>query len=135
MLNKTLPIISAAATVILLYYSWLPFTGAGGPEPPSGNPIHFVAFVAYAIIVFITASRFTNTERSAFATLLVSASIGAITELGQLLVPGRFCDPMDWLVDMAGTMVGIAVILLVQYLFSKIAKKRKHIKHSNKVRQ
>jgi VanZ family protein len=135
MLNKTLPIISVAATVALLYYSWIPFAGTGGPEPPSGNPVHLIAFFAYSVVILVTASRFTSTRKSAVAAFLLSVAVGAITELGQLFIPGRFCDPADWLVDAAGTAVGIAVALLVQYLLSKRAGNGKHIKHNNKVRQ
>ena len=57
---------------------------------------------------------------AAFATLLASI-YGVSDELHQLFVPGRSCDPMDWLVDTIAAFVASLVFVAL----SRAHQKRK----------
>lgn len=48
----------------------------------------------------------------AFVLAIVCASLYGVTdEIHQLFVPGRFCDPADWLVDTLGATLGASLVL------------------------
>lgn len=48
-----------------------------------------------------------NFEIFSFVIILAYA---AIDELHQLLIPGRYCDFFDWIADVFGGIIGIAII-------------------------
>jgi VanZ family protein len=114
-------VVSAIYTAAIIYYSSLP-AGASGPGGinPSGGLVHFIVYAVYAAVVLATASKF-SLPRPIAVSLFIAAALGAITETIQLFVPGRFCDPIDWLVDVAGAAMGLAVLYLLK---RKIKPKR-----------
>ncbi|MBM3303548.1 MAG: VanZ family protein [Candidatus Aenigmarchaeota archaeon] len=117
MLNKTfaLSAISIAYTAALLIYSALPMPAAGaGPAPPSGWLVHFVAYAVYAALLLATFSRITPARKAAISSIVVAAAVGALAEFMQLYCPGRVCDTMDWLVDVAGALAGLVLIILLK---------------------
>ncbi|MCE5203602.1 MAG: VanZ family protein [Actinomycetia bacterium] len=43
----------------------------------------------------------------------LASAYGITDELHQLFVPGRMCDPVDWVVDTTGAFVGALVVTLL----------------------
>lgn len=79
-------------------------------------------FTAYGLLAFLLTlalffqkrSRLISSKAFLFTFIFVLA-YGAIDEIHQLLVPGRFCDLYDWLADSIGGSLGIGLV----YLFLK----------------
>lgn len=69
---------------------------------------HFCEYLVFGAL--LTRAVGVDRERSlavAFAAAVVAASAYGVTdELHQLFVPGRMCDPADWLVDTVGAAMG-----------------------------
>ena len=69
---------------------------------------HFCEYLVFGAL--LTRAVGVDRERSlavAFAAAVIAASAYGVTdELHQLFVPGRMCDPADWLVDTVGAAMG-----------------------------
>ncbi len=78
------------------------------------SPIgHFTEFFLLGLAL-INALRLTFPLDKASLYALICASVyGASDELHQILVPGRSCDPMDWLVDTIAAALAVALFALV----------------------
>lgn len=78
------------------------------------SPIgHFTEFFLLGLAL-INALRLTFPLGKASLYALICASVyGASDELHQILVPGRSCDPMDWLVDTIAAALAVALFALV----------------------
>ena len=107
-------VLSVAYTAMLAFYSLMPFTAGVGTGPPSGNLLHFAAYAAYAAILLLAASKFTSGWKALLASFSIAVAVGAALELLQLYCPGRVCDLIDWFVDIAGAVAGIALIILLK---------------------
>lgn len=76
---------------------------------------HFSEYVVLGVLLFVALLQ---TRPDARRTLLVAAAIGlaslygASDEFHQLFVPGRLCDPADWLTDTLGATLGVVVSAL-----------------------
>jgi VanZ family protein len=112
--TAALAALSAAYTAVLIYSSSIPAAEGPAAAYTSGMLVHFIAYLAYAAILAATFARLQPTRRATIASLAVAALVGAVTELIQLNVPGRFADPLDWLVNVAGAVVGLVLICLLK---------------------
>ena len=82
---------------------------------------HFIAYFVLAVLVNLTLiyqrkSRFLF-ERATVATIVICLFYGAVDELHQMLVPGRFAETWDWVADAVGVILGV---LLVSFLVNKL---------------
>jgi VanZ family protein len=82
---------------------------------------HFIAYFILAVFVNLTLiyqrkSRFLF-KKAALVTIIIGLLYGAIDELHQILVPGRFAETLDWMADGLGTIVGV---LVVYYLINRL---------------
>jgi VanZ family protein len=76
-------------------------------------------FVAYGVLAFLLTlalyfqrrSRLISSRAFLFTFIFILA-YGAIDELHQLFVPGRYCDLYDWLADSIGGLIGIGLVYL-----------------------
>ncbi len=76
-------------------------------------------FVAYGVLAFLLTpalyfqrrSRLISSSAFLFTFIFILA-YGAIDELHQLFVPGRFCDLYDWFADSIGGSIGIGLVYL-----------------------
>jgi VanZ family protein len=50
-------------------------------------------------------------------TIIIGLFYGALDELHQIFVPGRFADTLDWMADGLGTIAGV---LIVYYLINRL---------------
>lgn len=84
---------------------------------------HFLAYCGLAILLSLTLyfqkwSILISSKAFLFALLLILA-YGAVDELHQLFVPGRYCDFYDWLADSSGGIIGIGIVYLFVRKISK----------------
>ena len=82
---------------------------------------HFIAYFILAVLVNLTLiyqrkSRFLF-KKAPLVTIIIGLLYGAVDELHQIFVPGRFADTLDWMADGLGTVVGV---LAVYYLINRL---------------
>lgn len=90
---------------------WMCVIFVGSSVPGSQVPGRFGSlghFGEYAILGALLVLALTSPRRALMAVALASA-YGVTDELHQLFVPGRCSDPVDWLVDTLGAIVGVYV--------------------------
>lgn len=98
---------------------WL--SAAAAPVFGEGTDVVSVAahFSEYVVLGALLCAALVQTRPEASGTALVVGAIvlasayGAGDEFHQLFVPGRMCDPADWLTDTLGGTLGAAVLNLV----------------------
>jgi len=101
------------AAALIVYWVAL-CIGTHVPGGFAGTPLvsdKVLHFVAYAGLGFLLAAMLSlsgiRDSRVYWTALLVAVGYGAIDELGQIPIPGRNADPMDWLADVAGAVTGV----------------------------
>lgn len=74
---------------------------------------HFVEYFILGLLLFRGARW--EISRSRIATLVflcaIGASVGALDEFYQSLIPGREMDVRDWMADVFGTMCGVGIFV------------------------
>jgi VanZ family protein len=81
-----------------------------GPNPPSDKTLHFVAYgmlAALAAATWLTSRRLAGKSLGGLAVAL--AAFGGLDELTQPFFR-RSAEPLDWLYDCAGIVIGIAAV-------------------------
>lgn len=69
-------------------------------------------FCEYAILGFLLANALRlhiPLARACLVAIACASLFGVTDELHQYFVPGRMCDPLDWLVDTLGASLGALV--------------------------
>ena len=88
--------------------------GFVGTPLVSDKTLHFLA---YAGLSFLIATLLPllgiRDSRVYWTALLVAVGYGAIDELGQIPIPGRTADVVDWLADVAGAVAGVVCYRLM----------------------
>ncbi|MFA5804873.1 MAG: VanZ family protein [Melioribacteraceae bacterium] len=84
---------------------------------------HFIAYCGLAILLslalyFQKRSILISSKAFLFALLFILA-YGAVDELHQIFIPGRYCDFYDWLADSSGGILGIGIVFLFVRKISK----------------
>jgi len=82
---------------------------------------HFIAYLVLAVLVNLTLiyqrkSRFLF-GKATVATIVICLFYGAVDELHQMLVPGRFAETLDWVADALGAFTGV---LFVYFLINRL---------------
>lgn len=82
---------------------------------------HFFAYFILAVLVNLTLiyqrkSRFLFVKAQ-IATIVICLFYGAVDELHQMLVPGRFAETWDWVADALGAYAGV---LIVYFLINRL---------------
>ncbi len=100
--------------VLFLLYSVFIFllSATPGKDIPStvtpySSLFHFVLYFGYTISVFLLFEDY-------YYTFLFVSLYAASDELHQYFVPGRSCDPIDWLVDVIAAIVALVIIIVVK---------------------
>lgn len=82
---------------------------------------HFVAFFFLAVLLFLTLKyqRKNNYlfDKASLIAFIVSLIYGAIDEIHQMWIPGRYAEVLDWLADGFGALAGV---LVVSYLMNRL---------------
>jgi len=84
---------------------------------------HFAAYAVLSLLAFnFMSARWVGSLRCFVSLFFSLAAFAAFDELTQILVPGRFSDWGDWLADMAGISVSLALAACwAQYRRSRLA--------------
>jgi VanZ family protein len=82
--------------------------GFAGTPLVSDKTLHFVAYagLGFLLAVMLSLSGIRD-SRIYWTALLVAVGYGAIDELGQIPIPGRTADVVDWLADVGGAVAGV----------------------------
>lgn len=78
---------------------------------------HFIAYCILGILLyfaFVFQKKYPSWyRRPILYSLLVIGIYAAVDELHQLLIPGRYCDFLDWTADVIGGIIGIGFAYLI----------------------
>ncbi len=107
---------SRFVTTLLILY-WVALTTATHvPQLPSGSMAYgdkFAHYIAYAGLAFLLSWAWTTRRpfypKGILFAFGVAVAYGAVDELTQIPVPGRFGDWYDWIADSIGAMTGICL--------------------------
>lgn len=85
--------------------------------------IHFIAFMLLGFLLR-SALRIQGkvgfVKKYSFAVSITIISIYALLdELHQMYIPGRSCDPKDWLADICGAFLGIIIVTAIRKFVHK----------------
>jgi VanZ family protein len=116
--KRTGRIIAAVAAILwaALIFGLSSIPGSGFPAHP--NVLNVGAhFCEYLILAVLIALAFNSPNRAFWKTALIALIIaslyGASDEVHQLFTPGRFSDPLDWVTDTLGALVGAAATIWI----------------------
>ncbi len=56
-------------------------------------------------------------EKASVASILIASTYGALDEIHQMFVPGRFAELLDWIADFSGAVIGV---LFISFLMKKL---------------
>lgn len=81
-----------------------------GPGVDALSPLaHFLEYAVFGFL-WTNALRCHAPLRQACLIAIVCTGLyGATDEFHQLFVPGRMCDPLDWVVDVLGGVLGVGI--------------------------
>jgi VanZ family protein len=83
---------------------------------------HFSAFFILAVFLNLALiyqrKSYLLFKHAIIVTIFICLSYGAVDELHQIFVPGRYADVRDWLADSTGVVFGVLVLNLVKNLFN-----------------
>lgn len=83
---------------------------AFGPDIDLVSPLaHFIEYTVFGALVFMALSESGMSKRTLVAAIAICALYAISDELHQLYVPDRACDPVDWVVDVAGSTLGSTI--------------------------
>lgn len=78
-----------------------------GPDADVVSSIaHFCEYTVLGVLLVNALRCHLPFGRACLIAIACASLYGASDEFHQLFVPGRMCDPMDWLVDTAGASLG-----------------------------
>ena len=109
---------TAVYAAVIWWFSSQPGSAVGLPPPWD----KFVHGLTYAVLGGLAALA-TGSLRRGF---LIAALYGAIDEAHQAFSPGRSPDFADWLVDMAGALVGALIVNLRRFMRKSASQVRSH---------
>ena len=85
-----------------------------GEEVDVVSPVaHFCEYAVFGFLLQNALGGSLPRRRAAALAIVAASAYGVTDEIHQLFVPGRACDPVDWLVDTAGAALGAVVAFLV----------------------
>jgi VanZ family protein len=106
--------------IILFLATTLPVQSV--PSIAIGDKInHLAAYFVLSCLLYLTLIYQRKSEylfnNAAFATIVITSVYGALDEIHQIFIPGRFAEVLDWLADAAGAILGV---LIISYLIKKL---------------
>lgn len=70
---------------------------------------HFCEYAVFGFLLQNALGCSSPARRAVALAVIVASAYGVTDEFHQLFVPGRACDPADWLVDTAGAALGALI--------------------------
>ncbi len=106
-------------SIVVLYAIFI-FLLSADPEPPKPSEVvgleipyadkifHFFLYAIFGTILFMAAEKSNfSLETSIYFSTAFGMIYAFIDEIHQSFVPGRSCDPLDFLVDVVGILAGV----------------------------
>ena len=81
---------------------------------------HFCEYTMFGALLVNALRHHMPLRRACLVAVACASLYGVTDEFHQLFVPGRMCDPMDWLVDTLGASLGAS---LARFGFKKIDRR------------
>lgn len=85
---------------------------------------HFLAFFILAVLLFLTLKyqrkNYYLFNKASLIAFIICLAYGAIDEIHQMWIPGRYAEMLDWLADGFGALAGV---LVISYLMNKLKYK------------
>ena len=82
---------------------------------------HLLAYFLLSVLLYLTLIFQRRSiflfNNAAFATIIIASVYGALDEIHQMFIPGRFAEFLDWLADAGGAVLGV---LFISYLIKKL---------------
>jgi VanZ family protein len=116
--RRTLRIVALIAAILwaalIFFLSSIP--GSGFPSHP--NALNVVAHFGEYLVLAVLLTLVLNTpDRALWKTALIALAIaslyGASDEIHQMFVDGRSSDPLDWVTDTLGALLGSVATIWV----------------------
>ena len=86
-----------------------------GPDADVLSSIaHFCEYTVFGGLLANALRCHMPLRRACVAAMACASLYGMSDEFHQLFVPGRMCDPVDWMVDTAGATLGSGIFYAVQ---------------------
>ena len=89
-----------------------------GPETDVVNvAAHFSEYLVFGVLLFRALFQTLQGKplwAVSLAAIAIASLYGVTDELHQSFVPGRMCDPADWLTDTLGATLGVGIAVVVQ---------------------
>ncbi|MDR0347758.1 MAG: VanZ family protein [Coriobacteriales bacterium] len=136
--KRLVRIIAAIAAVLwaILIFSLSSIPGSGFPSHPNILNViaHFGEYMVLAILLSIT---FNGPNQALWKTALIALAIASLyaasDEIHQLFVDGRSSDPLDWVTDTLGALLGsVAAIWVISAQKVKRSRARDAAKRPEK---
>ena len=101
---------AAAWAACILVATWIPGAKLPRIPAPAGTDkvVHFLFFAVLGALV-VAAMRARWSVRAPMLVLIAIAAFGAMDEYVQQFIPGRTMELFDWIADVTGAAVGIAI--------------------------
>ncbi len=78
---------------------------------------HFVAYLILAVLLYLALIYQRKSEflfNYAFAaSVIIASAYGALDEIHQIYVPGRFAELLDWIADFLGAITGAFLVSIL----------------------
>lgn len=85
----------------------------GYHDDPVSPFSHFCEYVVFGCLLVNALRCHMPLGRACLLAIAIASCYGATDEFHQLFVPGRMCDPVDWVVDTCGASLGSLIGFLV----------------------
>lgn len=81
-----------------------------GPGVDALSPLaHFLEYAVFGFLWTNALRCHVPLRRACLMAIICTGLYGATDEFHQLFVPGRMCDPVDWIVDVLGGGLGVGI--------------------------
>ena len=97
---------------------------------------HFGLFAIDGVVTFLyfhflyLDKKFTNRNLYIYIAAVLGIIVAVVTELLQLVIPGRYGDVIDILIDIGGYVVGVVITFFIVYLVNRQKNKKELIKEN-----
>jgi len=115
--------ILAVYWIVLFTLTHVPGSAINGSLSVSDKVLHFSAYAVLAFFaVWVLPWAIQRPHFRGLWVFLLLAVYGAVDELLQNFVPHRQADVLDWLADIAGAAVGIAIYYLLRRIYRSLTR-------------
>ncbi len=108
--NSKFYLVTLSYMCVLFILSSIPGGRENGPlvSAKVANMLHIPAYGLLALLWIVTLrDRGVTEHRSMYVAFLVASAYGALTELNQVWIPGRFASSSDVMFDVTGSLIFI----------------------------